>query len=187
MNNLYLEHHGIKGMKWGVRRYQNPDGSLTAAGRKRHGYLELKKNFDSSPKTNDILKKNLQVDPRDIAKLKKALDESHNNKKMQEVSVEFNKRLEKNASDLQKKGMNQWDAYDYAWEKTMKEYKKFARVSEKSDKIYLNAKTAIAKKYVGKYYNKPINDSFYETSFKYGEIVEDYLQDLMNEEYFKKG
>lgn len=30
----YLAHHGIKGMKWGVRRYQNYDGSLTAAGRK---------------------------------------------------------------------------------------------------------------------------------------------------------
>lgn len=30
-----LYHHGIKGMKWGIRRYQNEDGSLTDAGRKR--------------------------------------------------------------------------------------------------------------------------------------------------------
>ena len=33
--NGELYHHGIKGQRWGVRRYQNKDGSLTAAGKKR--------------------------------------------------------------------------------------------------------------------------------------------------------
>lgn len=35
-NPYELRHHGTKGMKWGVRRYQNKDGSLTEAGKKRH-------------------------------------------------------------------------------------------------------------------------------------------------------
>lgn len=36
-NELY--HHGIKGQRWGIRRYQNPDGSLTPAGRKRYSKI----------------------------------------------------------------------------------------------------------------------------------------------------
>ena len=38
-----LRHHGIKGQKWGVRRYQNEDGSLTAKGKQRYG---SKENFE---------------------------------------------------------------------------------------------------------------------------------------------
>lgn len=37
-----LEHHGIKGQKWGVRRYQNKDGSRTALGKKRESSPDTK-------------------------------------------------------------------------------------------------------------------------------------------------
>lgn len=44
----FLMHHGILGMKWGVRRYQNEDGTLTAAG-KRH-----KAKLDERSMKNDV-------------------------------------------------------------------------------------------------------------------------------------
>ena len=37
-----LCHYGTKGMRWGIRRYQNPDGSLTPAGRKRLEKADIK-------------------------------------------------------------------------------------------------------------------------------------------------
>ena len=37
MEETYLQHHGIKGMRWGIRRWQRKDGSLTPAGKKRYG------------------------------------------------------------------------------------------------------------------------------------------------------
>lgn len=37
-----LYHHGIKGQKWGLRKYQNEDGSLTPAGREHYGYGSAK-------------------------------------------------------------------------------------------------------------------------------------------------
>lgn len=65
INQLY--HHGIKGMKWGVRRFQNPDGTRTAAGKRRERETpSMSENHDKSRKSkvkgiselsNDELKK----------------------------------------------------------------------------------------------------------------------------------
>lgn len=44
MGNNELKHWGIKGMKWGIRKYQNEDGTLTPAGKKR--YANAKRGYD---------------------------------------------------------------------------------------------------------------------------------------------
>lgn len=46
-----LYHWGIKGMKWGERRYQNKDGTLTAAGRKRYNRDAYEKGYDRTSST----------------------------------------------------------------------------------------------------------------------------------------
>lgn len=52
----HLEHHGILGQKWGVRRYQNEDGTWTAAGKERYGHdddIVLKKGMELKRVTNN--------------------------------------------------------------------------------------------------------------------------------------
>ena len=73
MNSNELMHHGIHGMHWGVRRYQNKDGSLTAAGRKRINQLDSEyqrltgKKLSKSSESNTV--KKTSAKPKKISEM----------------------------------------------------------------------------------------------------------------------
>lgn len=82
----YLVHHGILGMKWGVRRYQNKDGSLTAEGRKR--YL----NDDGT--YNEIAKKEIPLTAQTNAELQQTVTRMNLEKQYRQLSEEERKKNE---------------------------------------------------------------------------------------------
>ena len=85
----YLAHHGVKGQRWGVRRFQNPDGSLTEKGKRRmktlqgkSDKLDAKKAKLNSPKNMVRLSqyKSLSADRHAAANQHKADEDFYRNK-----------------------------------------------------------------------------------------------------------
>lgn len=68
-----IYHHGIKGQRWGVRRFQNEDGTLTAEGRARYG-------IDENGKMSNRLSKAADTNRKDASDLRKAAERAKTEK-----------------------------------------------------------------------------------------------------------
>ena len=121
-----LYHHGTKGQKWRIRKYQNPDGSLTPEGKRRYGYgsksnsvrsnaghrkfandalkteTKLNKQYDKALKKNDAdkikkAKNDIKSFNVDKNKAAKLLDMSAKEISYRDAEAQYNRRLRRAA------------------------------------------------------------------------------------------
>lgn len=94
-----LAHHGIKGQKWGVRRYQNADGSLTAAGQRRYGVETLSKKGTRIANKADRYIHYVEKDHAKTMERREKVREKTNEKYNKKIE-RLNKKPEKNTEKI---------------------------------------------------------------------------------------
>ena len=155
-----LAHHGILGQKWGVRRYQNPDGSLTEKGKKHYGNMsddKLQKSLYKQVKnersnqsgwynkwgvSNTIGENSKAVQDRYLEDLKKFRSSDEYKKAVKKIT-ELDKKAEKGKIDL--------DQYDKEYEDIMKSIYS----PDLDNSVRISSK---GRQYVEEYMNKYGND-----------------------------
>lgn len=181
-----LYHHGIKGQKWGIRRFQNPDGSLTPEGEARYGksVRKLQKKV-----VNKVYKENRKNGGHFVFKPYRTSTGSNydrvnseyentvsNDKKYKELSkkaydAEMKRLLyERDHAYNKKTGELDDDKYEAVWKS--KEYSKLYDESEKATKAKDARVKEIASQYVDKIKDAKLDDMHIT---EYRDIAKKYI------------
>ena len=160
-DNDELMHHGVKGQKWGVRRYQNSDGSLTSAGKKRYTQGSGKSDKPESAKATKATS-NKAVD---FVK-KTAASGAEKFKAKRQAAVE-----KKEAEEAVKKERAAIEAYNRR------------PVSEMSDEELMDRidRMALEKRY------KDLNASLNPQTKSKAESIKDLVGDMVSDAVYKSG
>lgn len=115
-HGVQFQHHGVKGQKWGIRRYQNEDGSYTDAGRKRYlkqvkksaSKINIKDKKSVSEHVNNYIEESDRKGIRDLNDKYDEISKSYSEKNDFENSNDYKKLLD----DADKQTMKEISSYN---------------------------------------------------------------------------
>ena len=174
-----LCHYGIKGMRWGIRRYQNPDGSLTPAGKKKYS-KEVYKKIEYSGKHGKTwyeISDELSKDNKFKSVIEGNSDLRKAHKEFSELSDKRNEAYEKQSKSISKKRMEKMvsDEIEKNWKPRF-----FDKTGAPTEELKFYVQDAIEAEHASKNQSfKELDDAYNRAWKKYDKLRRQAVDELV--------